>query len=261
MGSIVILAVFERLDPLDRVQGLVAERATLHDLGHLAANTATGAISASLSIGSGWAVVHYVTPSSGGLALWPTQLPWLAQCVLVLIAADFLGYWIHRAEHRFPGLWAYHVVHHDIECLHILRGTREHFVTNLIRGCLISAPLVLLGAPIEALFVYQTLILTQGSIAHANLALRLPDGVHRWLVTPPVHRIHHSTARELSDSNFATISPLWDRIFGTWTDPTTQPPPQIGVDGDSVPDDFLGQLAVPFRRWQDLTRRQQSERR
>ncbi len=108
---------------------------------------------------------------------------------------------------------------------------------------------MIVGAPIEALFVYQTLVITQGSIAHDNLRLRISDAVHRWIVTPPVHRIHHARARQLSDSNFSSITPLWDRLFGTWTDPTTVPPPQIGTDGDSVPDTFFGQRAVPFRRW------------
>jgi sterol desaturase/sphingolipid hydroxylase (fatty acid hydroxylase superfamily) len=249
IGSIVLIAIFERIGPLDRLQRLVAERATLHDLGHLAANAATGVLSGFLGIGSGWIVVQHIAPSLGAVSIWPANAPWLAQCALAVFAADFLGYWVHRAEHGLPSFWAYHVIHHDIERLHILRGTREHFVTNLIRGFLIAGPLVALGAPIEALFAYQTLNVTTGSIAHANLTVRIPDAVNRWIVTPPVHRIHHARARALSDSNFSTITPVWDRLFGTWTDPATQPPPQIGVDGDSAPDTFLGQLALPFRRW------------
>ncbi|MGI9591944.1 MAG: sterol desaturase family protein [Myxococcota bacterium] len=212
------------------------------------ANTFAGTVFGLALLSIPWLLAEPLAQRLGG-SPWPASWPWAAQCLLALVIADFLGYWVHRFEHTSPVLWAYHVVHHDLERLHILRGTREHFVTTFVRGGLIYVPLLLVGAPVEALFVYQTLATTQGSIAHGNLGLMLPAWVHRWILTPPTHRIHHAAERALSDSNYSSVTPVWDRLFGTFTDPAKVPPPAIGVEGDGVPRTFLGQLAHPFRTW------------
>jgi sterol desaturase/sphingolipid hydroxylase (fatty acid hydroxylase superfamily) len=234
--------------PLERAQNPRADRHSARDLGHFAANTTVGFLGAGAPLLLSWLLATSLS-ALGAHVLWPAQWPWLAQCALALVVADLLGYWVHRLEHGAPALWAYHVLHHDVPDLHILRGTREHFVTNLVRGVLIYGPLVSLGAPLEALFAYQTLVITQGSIAHGNLRLHFPEWCHRWLLTPPVHRLHHAADRSLSDSNFASVTPIWDRIFGTYSDPNEHPVPSIGIDGPGVPDSFLGQLAHPFRFW------------
>ena len=255
LGMLVVVAVLELWLPLDRNQRLQGERRVLHDLGHLFANAVGGIAAVALPFAVPWLLSDSLSSLFGGV-LWPGGLPWLAQCVLAVMAADLLGYWVHRLEHRAPVFWAYHVVHHDIDRLHIVRGTREHFVTNLIRGLLIFGPLLAVGAPVEALFAYQTLATTHGSIAHANLRLVFPAWMHRWIITPPVHRIHHAKQRSLSDSNYSTITPLWDRVFRTFTDPMSVSPPEIGAEDSQVPDSFVGQLGHPFREWFRLGARQ-----
>ncbi len=248
LGLIPIVIRLERWLELDPTQHVHADRQTLHDLGHMLANAAVGVAAGAAMLVVPWMLAEPLA-SYLGASPWPGEWPWAVQCVIAVAAADFLGYWVHRLEHSVPSLWAYHVVHHDLTRLHILRGTREHFVTTIVRSTLIFFPLLVLGAPVETLFFYQTLAVTQGSIAHGNLRLSLPNWIHRWILTPQTHRIHHALDRALSDSNYSSVTPLWDRMFGTFTDPTEVPPPAIGAEGGDVPGTYLGQLAHPFRTW------------
>jgi len=248
LGMVVVVSVLEFWLPLSRRQNLRLDRHSARDVGHFALNIAAGILGAGAPLLLPWllsAPVH----SAGMHLIWPVEWPWFVQCLIAIAACDALGYAVHRLEHGVPAFWAYHVVHHDVPSLNILRGTREHFVTNLVRGVLVFGPLLCLGAPIEALAAYQTLVITQGSIAHGNLKLRFLPGLDRWLVTPPVHRLHHAADRSLSDSNFSAVSPIWDRLFGTFSDPAEHEPPAIGIEGDGVPDSFLGQVAHPFGYW------------
>jgi len=248
VGMILVVTLLERWLPLDPAQLLRADRRCAHDVGHIVLNTLAQILFTAVLVAIPLVVAAPLAQLAGG-SPWPSHWSWAAQCVIALVVADFLGYWVHRLEHRSPLLWAYHVVHHDLDRLHIFKGTREHFVTNIVRGALVLAPLLALGAPIEALFFYQTLVVTQASIAHANLELRFPDFLHRFVVTPPVHRIHHAEERMLSDSNYSSITPLWDHLFGSYTDPTRLAPPAIGVEHSTLPESFCGQLAHPFRVW------------
>ena len=121
-----------------------------------------------------------------------------------------------------------------------------------IVGCYL--PLVLIGAPPLLLFGFQTFIVSIGSVAHANLDMRFPGWLHRVLVTPPVHRIHHARAAALGDRNFGSCTTLWDRAFGTFEQPDPERDPDFGLSSRGVPAGFLRQLAWPFVWWRDAQR-------
>jgi sterol desaturase/sphingolipid hydroxylase (fatty acid hydroxylase superfamily) len=183
--------------------------------------------------------------------LWPTSLPIAAQIVLVLVVGDFFMYWLHRFAHRLPALWAFHVIHHMPQRINMFMAGRHHFLYLSLIGLLVWVPLVLLGAPLD-LVIWQFVGLgLAGNIAHANIDFRIPGFMHRILVTPEYHRLHHSTDSQHINANFGGLFPIWDIIFGTFVDPVANQVRAAGIEGDPVPHRFLTELSSPLnlRRW------------
>jgi len=116
---------------------------------------------------------------------------------------------------------------------------------------LVYAPLVILGAPAWVIFWYTSFIGILGVIGHSNAQVRLPSAVHRLVLTPQFHTLHHSIDRALSDSNYANILPIWDIVFGTFSHPDWHAPGEVGVRDDPIPEGFVAQLLSPFT-WQRL---------
>jgi sterol desaturase/sphingolipid hydroxylase (fatty acid hydroxylase superfamily) len=85
-----------------------------------------------------------------------------------------------------------------------------------------------------------------GMIGHSNVRLLVPSAVHRFLMTPHVHRLHHANERAIADTNFANILPLWDMLFGTFSHPDEHVVRDVGVVGDETPDGFARQVLAPF---------------
>ena len=247
IGTLLVVLALEQWLPLEPHAGVRGDRAVGSDLGHLVAN-GFGEAAGNLSLLAG-ALLLAPLLQGAGIALWPSAWPYALQCLLAIVGMDFLDYWTHRALHQLDVLWPIHAVHHDIDRLHILRSPRSHFLTVAVRFAMIFVPVLLLGAPVEMLFWWQTLLISTGSIAHANLDLRFPAAVHRLVVTPPVHRIHHARAAGGIGRNFAAVLPLWDWLFGSYEQPQADVLPEIGVDGGGAPSSFAGQIAWPFVVW------------
>ena len=134
----------------------------------------------------------------------------------------------------------------------MLKASRTHLFDMLLRSLVVYAPLVVLGVPLEVLAWYPAAVTILGPVGHSNLDLCLPSWIHPFLLTPQGHRIHHARALALSSSNYAGVVPLWDVLFGTFEHPDHHPVPDVGIEPDPLPRDFLGQLALPLR-WRRLT--------
>jgi sterol desaturase/sphingolipid hydroxylase (fatty acid hydroxylase superfamily) len=132
--------------------------------------------------------------------------------------------------------------------LHMLKAGRHHLLYFPLRGLIVWLPLLLLGTPPE-LIVWQFVgaILT-GNIDHANIDFRIPGFMHRVLVTPHFHRIHHSVDVREGNSNFGVMLPFWDMLFGTHVDPTKTQVEETGIEGDPIPHRLGPELASPFVR-------------
>jgi sterol desaturase/sphingolipid hydroxylase (fatty acid hydroxylase superfamily) len=183
-------------------------------------------------------------------APWPTAWPMALQVLLGVVVADGLDYWKHRALHTEWG-WRFHGLHHGITRLHALRSARSHFAEVVMRFVVVYAPLVALGAPRDVLLWHAALIGTLGMIGHSNVRLWVASPLHRILMTPHVHRLHHSNERSVADTNFANILPLWDVLFGTFSHPDEHVLRGVGVMGDETPSSFLGQVLAPFTSGRD----------
>jgi sterol desaturase/sphingolipid hydroxylase (fatty acid hydroxylase superfamily) len=166
-------------------------------------------------------------------------LPGAAKIVLAIFLVDFTIYWIHRAQHRFELMWRTHAWHHSVEQLYWFSGFRTSFLHSFIYNIPQAAiPMLVFNlSPIEAGIGYSIGLLIQ-FWEHTNIDVNI--GPLRWIViTPAYHRVHHSTAH--SRSNYGTTFSLWDRLFGTYTDP------------DSVPADAQLGLGVPIEK-KDIAR-------
>jgi len=169
---------------------------------------------------------------------WEGWLPLWAKVVLVLLVADLLEYWLHRAMHGFSKLgqilWQTHSWHHASPALTALAGYRGSFLQRLLFGaCFLAAAILFdLHEPI-GLATIAAISIAHELVIHANVNIGFgPIGA--VISTPRWHRIHHAAEATLQLSNFGMRFTIWDRLFGTYTDP------------DSVPADFP--LGVPDQR-------------
>jgi sterol desaturase/sphingolipid hydroxylase (fatty acid hydroxylase superfamily) len=140
--------------------------------------------------------------------------------VLAFLGLDLAIYWQHRLFHRVPLLWRLHRVHHADTAFDTTLAVRFHPLEIALSMAIKFAVVAALGAPPLAVLLFEVALSAGSLFTHADL--RLPAGLERalrWLiVTPHMHRIHHSVHREETDSNFCFHLSLWDRWFGTYVD-------------------------------------------
>ncbi len=183
----------------------------------------------------------------GAIAATVGSLPVIAQVPLMALVADFTQYWVHRAFHALPVLWPFHAIHHSVEDMDWLAGSRLHLVDVLVTRGLTYVPIFVLGFSQDALVGYVFLVAAQATFIHANVRweFRL---LRRWVATPAFHHWHHSAEHEAIDRNFAVHTPIWDRLFGTYHLPDRWPSRYGLAEGHAVPAGWLSQLLHPFRR-------------
>jgi sterol desaturase/sphingolipid hydroxylase (fatty acid hydroxylase superfamily) len=184
------------------------------------------------------------------------DVPWGWRVVLTILAFDALTYSLHVAYHLLPALWRLHQVHHTDPDFDVTTASRFHPGEILLSTGVQIAIGTLLGAAPEGIVVFQMLLLFQAQAQHSNVAL--PDSVDRWvrwvLVTPNMHRIHHSVIVAECNSNYSTILSVWDRIGRTLC-----VRPQAGIEvglrqyGNRTELGLPALLAMPFRRLRNPT--------
>lgn len=178
---------------------------------------------------------------------------WLAFVVTVL-ALDLAIYLQHWATHRVPLLWRLHRVHHTDRDFDVATAARFHpgeiVLSTAYKGAVVAA----LGAPAFAVFVFETGFAVLTLWTHANFSLPPKiERVVRWLlVTPTMHRVHHSERPVETDSNYGTFLSGWDRLFGTYTAEAREPQETMPIGlGEWRGEETarLGfNLLLPFRR-------------
>jgi sterol desaturase/sphingolipid hydroxylase (fatty acid hydroxylase superfamily) len=167
----------------------------------------------------GAAIAVAMTAEAGGWGLLnAVPLPaWIAVPVGVVLL-DLTIYFQHVMFHAVPTLWRLHRVHHaDLE-FDLTTGTRFHPVEILISTTIKCAAVAAIGAPAISVLAFEVLLNATAVFNHANASV--PERIERWLrwliITPDVHRVHHSVRYEESSSNFGFNLPWWDRLFGTY---------------------------------------------
>ena len=135
---------------------------------------------------------------------------------LSFIVLDFIGYWEHRLYHAVPILWRLHALHHSDTDLDVTTTIRHHPFEVLTQLPLNMAAAIVFGFPAVAIVLYGTVVFIAQLFQHGNV--ELPTGL-RWVsilvMTPDLHRVHHSVAYDENNSNFSNLLTIWDRMFGT----------------------------------------------
>ncbi len=178
---------------------------------------------------------------------WPLVVQFLA----CLVVADLAQYWVHRAFHRIPLLWRFHKVHHSVETIDWIAGSRLHLVDVIVTRGLVLLPLVMLGFDDLAVYAYLGFVSVHAVFIHANFAPR-NEWIERILVMPRFHHWHHAREAEAIDTNFAVHLPMLDRLFGTCFLPRDRWPQTYGIEGVVAPDGYLKQLVWPVAKAKPL---------
>lgn len=154
----------------------------------------------------------------GGLAAadWPDGL----KIALGVLVADLIQYGLHWLSHRVPMLWRLHQVHHTDTAFDVSTSVRHHPLEGLVLMVLTLLICAAIGMPWVSLVLYGGLQMLHSAFCHSNVML--PLSLDRWLryglVTPDMHRVHHSVRMDEGNSNFGLVFPWWDRLFGTYCD-------------------------------------------
>jgi sterol desaturase/sphingolipid hydroxylase (fatty acid hydroxylase superfamily) len=183
--------------------------------------------------------------------LTPLALPALAQFFIAFLLIDLFDYSLHRLQHRWRWLWLIHAVHHSDTELDASTGVRFHPLESVIHVSLLTVLMLALGLPLWVLIARAVFQNPIDFMQHANL--RFPDWVERrlgWLlVTPIMHRVHHSRLPIETNSNYGGVLSIWDKLFGTYTPASESHAATQGL-GKLVEDSWqtvVGMLLTPLR--------------
>jgi sterol desaturase/sphingolipid hydroxylase (fatty acid hydroxylase superfamily) len=231
-----VLAASERLAPAaPRPPNTDAARLT-RNLGLWLANTLMSPL-ITVPIGVAAASFQLWTRPDFG---WPAL-------IFDLLLLDLWTYAWHRANHEWPLLWRFHRVHHLDRFLDTTSAVRFH-PGEVLFSALARAPLIVLAdIPIVSLLLFDMLVLLAALFHHSNVKLpaRLEAGLRLIIATPSHHWVHHHTAREDTNANYATLLTVWDRLFRSWSAHARTPEMPIGAGDDE--DAPLARLAIaPF---------------
>jgi sterol desaturase/sphingolipid hydroxylase (fatty acid hydroxylase superfamily) len=188
---------------------------------------------------AGWAQAH---PQFNW---WPHHWPLAAQIIVMVLAVDFMRYWLHRASHHYTALWRLHEVHHSPDILYVLNVARFHPLEKVLHFSLDAVPFLLLGVAPEVFAGYFLLYSVNGLFQHSNI--RLQYGVLNYLVgSAQTHRWHHARDPKTAHCNFGSTTIIWDLVFGTWYLPKHVAVGDIGITNRSYPKGFFAQMLTPF---------------
>ncbi|HEV7243257.1 MAG TPA: sterol desaturase family protein [Thermoanaerobaculia bacterium] len=175
---------------------------------------------------------------------------WL-KVVIGIVALDFFAYLAHVTLHKLPLGWRFHRVHHCEEEVDVTTAFRQHPGETVWRVLWQLPAIVIFGVPLWAVVVYLTISSLNAQLEHANV--RVPERLDRMLrllfVTPNMHKVHHSRQQTETDTNYANIFSVWDRLFGTYTRRVDFETLRYGLGDvdDHAARSFRGLMAMPFR--------------
>lgn len=162
-----------------------------------------------------WATYYYLTPSAMVM-----EFSWWS-FILCAIVYDFCRYWAHRIAHEQRFWWASHITHHSSENYNLTVSFRLCWVDQI--KVVFFLPVILLGFdPIMFFIVHQIGVLYQ-FWQHTELIPKMPAWIEYIMVTPTNHRVHHGKNEAFIDKNYGSMFIFWDRIFGTYVEPSERP--------------------------------------
>mgnify|MGYP006155805775 CR=1 FL=1 len=161
----------------------------------------------------------WVVENKFGFIYLFNELPLLVEVLFAILLLDFFGAFLaHYVEHKFNPLWMIHLVHHSDHKVDTTTANRHHPLESLIRFIFTLLAVVIVGAPIAYVMLYQSLSVVSTQFNHANI--KLPKKIDKILsfilVSPDMHKVHHHYRLPYTDANYGNIFSIWDRLFGTY---------------------------------------------
>ncbi len=205
-----LAGLIQRLVPHGRVRGSWAVNGGLWVVDTAVIGAVCGAC--------GFTAAAWAARNGFGVLNQAAVSPWTAIPFTVLVL-DLTSYGWHWANHRVRFLWRLHQVHHSDPAFTVSTGIRFHPGELLLSLPIRLAAVVLIGAPVGAVLVFEVAFAFANLMEHGDI--NLPRRAERWIaricITPAVHRRHHTKVGPERDTNFGTIFSFWDRVFGTFT--------------------------------------------
>ena len=139
--------------------------------------------------------------------------------LIAFLTLDFFGGWlVHITEHKVPVLWRFHIIHHADNNVDVTTGLRHHPGESVLRGLFFFIGIIVSGAPMYTVMIFQTVLILATAFTHANISL--PKGLDKALsyvlISPNMHKVHHHWKQPYTDSNYGAILSIWDRLLGTF---------------------------------------------
>ncbi len=204
------------------------------------------------------ATADWVQTNDFGIINWLPAMPLWLYILLGVLFLDFFGaYLAHFTEHKIKPLWMVHLVHHTDHKVDTTTANRHHPLESMIRFAFTLFGVLVVGAPIAIVMIYQSMSLVFTQFTHANI--KIPKSVDKLLsyiiVSPDMHKVHHHNLLPYTDSNYGNIFSIWDRLLGTYMHLDRE---KIVYGVDTFPDEKINSnlgelLKQPFQKYQKPT--------
>ena len=200
----------------------------------------------------------WVQANDFGLINWLPEMPLWLYILLGVLFLDFFGaYLAHFTEHKIKPLWMVHLVHHTDHKVDTTTANRHHPLESMIRFAFTLFGVLVVGAPIAIVMIYQSMSLVFTQFTHANI--KIPKSIDKILsyviVSPDMHKVHHHNLLPYTDSNYGNIFSIWDRLLGTYMHLDRE---KIVYGVDTFPDEKINSnlgelLKQPFQGYKKPT--------
>jgi sterol desaturase/sphingolipid hydroxylase (fatty acid hydroxylase superfamily) len=217
IGAMLILWVIEGAIPLLTLKYKKTK------LKHAAVNLTFTVIHLIIHTGFGILIVKlsdWAATNQFGLVYWLSTST-IGTIIISALVLDLFGGWMsHMIEHKVPLFWRMHIIHHADNNVDVTSGLRHHPLESVWRGIFFLIAIIICGAPIYAVMIYQTVLTIFVAFTHANISLPLwlDKGLSYVLVSPNMHKVHHHWKQPYTDSNYGAVFSIWDRLFKTYLD-------------------------------------------
>jgi sterol desaturase/sphingolipid hydroxylase (fatty acid hydroxylase superfamily) len=240
LAAVLIASLLQRLAPHARLRGSWRVNVALWLVDAIVIGAVCGACAFTAA---GWAArQRFGLLNHAGVGAW-------AAIPVTIVLLDLVSYGWHRGTHGVPLLWRFHQVHHSDPGFTVSTGVRFHPGELLLSLPVRLAAVVLIGASVEAVLIFEVIFTFANLIEHGdiNAPRDIERALGRLLVTPALHRRHHTKVGPARDTNFGTIFSMWDRLFATYTDNDSATQIETGLPGlAQVP--LQHALVLPLQR-------------
>jgi sterol desaturase/sphingolipid hydroxylase (fatty acid hydroxylase superfamily) len=250
VSVLALLLAWETWTPFFAYFSRAAGERSRHGLKNLALGVLNASVTGLLFVGLWWSTAAWAERQHFGLLRWVEFPAWARFAGAVLLFDAWMYLW-HRLNHRVAFLWRFHRTHHSDPRMDVTTANRFHLGEILCSSVLRVPVIALLGLRLWELGLYEAAMFTVVQVHHANIALPpwLDRALRAVVVTPFMHKVHHSRWQPETDSNYSSLFSFWDRLFGTLRlreDPRTL---QYGLAEFDPPKHhtLAGLLITPFR--------------